>query len=49
MPLNDTPLTLATPGEATYTESRSRFLVFAMHVADENEAKAIIVNMRKTY
>lgn len=49
MPLNDTHLTLATPGEATYTESRSRFLGFAMHVADENEAKAIIVNMRKTY
>ncbi len=49
MPVKDTHLTLDTPGEATYTESRSRFLGFAMHVTDETEAKAIIADMRKTY
>ena len=31
--------TIGTPGEGSYTEKRSRFLSFAMHVESEEEAK----------
>lgn len=42
-------LTLSTSGEAIYTEKRSRFLAFAMHVESEEEVKEIIERYRKEY
>lgn len=42
-------LTLSTAGEATYTEKRSRFLAFAMHVESEEEVKEIVERYRKEY
>ncbi len=45
----DTYLTLASPGESIYTEKRSRFLAFAMPVANEEEAKQQVAALRKKY
>lgn len=42
-------LTLATSGESTYVEKRSRFLAFAMHVESEEEVKTIVERYRKEY
>ena len=47
--LSDTYRTLSAPGEAQYTEKRSRFLAFAMPVADEAEAKERVAEYRKKY
>lgn len=47
--MDDTYLTLAAPGEAVFTEKRSRFLAFAWHVADEDEAKVRVGELRKKY
>lgn len=45
----DTYLTIATNGEAIYTEKRSKFLAFAEHVADEDEVKARVAALRKQF
>lgn len=42
-------LTLASPGQATYVEKRSRFLAFAFHVESEEEVKDIVERHRKEY
>ncbi len=47
--LADTYLTLAAPSEGTYTEKRSRFLAFALHVESEEEVKAHIAGFRKKF
>ena len=47
--MSDTYLTLSTPGESIYTEKRSRFLAFAMHVANEEEVKSKVAEFRKKY
>lgn len=41
--------TLSSTGEALYTEKRSRFYAFAMHVANENEVKIYVAEFRKKY
>ncbi len=45
----DTYKTITTAGEAVYTELRSRFLAFALHVETEAEAKAVLADYRKRY
>lgn len=45
----DSYLTIKETGEGLYTESRSRFLAFAHHVADEAEVKTIVGEYRKKY
>ncbi len=45
----DTYKTITTQGEAVYTELRSRFLAFALHVETEAEAKAVLADYRKRY
>lgn len=45
----DSYKTLTSLGEAQYTEKRSRFLAFAMHVEDEEQAKAYVAEYRKKY
>ena len=45
----DTYLTIKEKAEAQLTEKRSRFLAFAFHVADEDEAKSIVASFRKKY
>lgn len=47
--MSDTYKTIALPGEAVYTEKRSRFLAFACHAASVDEAKAIVASYRKEY
>ena len=47
--ITDTYLTIKETGEGLYTESRSRFLAFAHHVADEAEVKSIVSAYRKKY
>ncbi len=47
--MTDSYLTIARTGEGQYTESRSRFLAFAHHVADETEARSIVADYRKKY
>lgn len=47
--MTDTYLTIKTPGESCYTELRSRFLSFAVHVETEEEAKAELAALRKKY
>ena len=47
--MSDTYLTLSAPGESIYTEKRSRFLAFAMHVANEEEVKSKVAEFRKKY
>lgn len=45
----DTYRTLASSGEAQFTEKRSRFLAFACYVADEAEARGRVAELRKRY
>lgn len=45
----DTYLTLNGQSEAQLTEKRSRFLAFAFHVKDEDEAKAIVSDYKKKF
>ncbi len=47
--MSDTYLTLSAPGESIYTEKRSRFLAFAMPVANEEEVKSKVAEFRKKY
>lgn len=47
--MSDTYKTIAAPGEAVFTEKRSRFLAFARHAASVDEAKAIVASYRKEY
>ncbi len=47
--MSDTYKTLAAPGEAVFTEKRSRFLAFAIPVADEEEAKSRVAELRKKF
>ena len=49
MEIHDTYRTLTTPGEAIYTEKRSKFLAFAHHITNEEEAKEILQTIRKRY
>lgn len=42
-------LTLASPGQATFVEKRSRFLAFAVHVETEDEVHDIVERYRKEY
>ncbi len=46
---NDTYITISQAAEAQLTEKRSRFLAFAHHVADEDEAKTIVSSYKKKY
>lgn len=45
----DTFRTIAAPGEAVYTEKRSKFLAFASHASDAAEALDYIATLRKAY
>ncbi len=45
----DTYNTLSAPGEALYTEKRSRFLAFALHVETEDEIKEQLAAHRKKF
>lgn len=45
----DTYRTLKCPAEAQLTEKRSRFLAFAFHVSNEEEAKSIVNTYKKKY
>ena len=45
----DTYLTLKGQAETQLTEKRSRFLAFAFHVEDEEEAKVIVAEYKKKY
>ncbi len=45
----DTYRTIATAGEAVFTEKRSRFLAFAHHVETAEEAKTIVAALKKKY
>lgn len=47
--MEDTYFTLKTEGKAQYTEKRSKFLSFAMHVNSEEEAKEVITKYKKEY
>lgn len=49
MPTEDSYITLASQGESVYTEKRSKFLAFAVHVANEDEAKEVVGAYRKKY
>ena len=45
----DTYLTLKGQAEAQLTEKRSRFLAFAFHVEEEEDAKAIVAEYKKKF
>lgn len=45
----DTYRTLKCPAEAQLTEKRSRFLAFAFHVSNEEEAKSIVNTHKKKF
>lgn len=45
----DSFLTLAAVGEAQFVEKRSRFIASAHPITSEDEAKAIVASIRKTY
>lgn len=45
----DAYLTIAQRGEGNYTEKRSRFLSFALHVENEDDVKDTIAQFRKKY
>lgn len=45
----DTIRTIAAPGEAVYTEKRSKFLAFAAHAAHAAEALDYVATLRKAY
>lgn len=45
----DTYLTLASSGDALYTEKRSKFYAFAHHIDSEEEAKSYVAALRKKF
>lgn len=45
----DTYLTIKEKAEAQFTEKRSRFLAFAFHIENEEEAKSVIASFKKKY
>lgn len=47
--VKDVYRTLTHPGEAVYTEKRSRFLAFAYHVDTEDDVRRITAELRKKY
>ncbi len=47
--MEDTYFTLKTEGQAQYTEKRSKFLAFALHVNSEEEAKQMVMAYKKKY
>ncbi len=47
--MTDAYLTVEKSGESTYTESRSRFIAFASHIENEQEAKNFVAALRKKY
>lgn len=47
--MEDTYRTISTPGNAIYTEKRSKFIAFACHIDTEEEAKGIIDSFRKKF
>ncbi len=47
--MNDEYKTIKTTGEGYYTEKRSKFLAFAHHIDDAEQAKAIVAEYRKKY
>ncbi len=46
---DDTYRTIAAPGESLYTEKRSRFLAFALHIETEDEVKGLLAEYRKKF
>ena len=47
--MTDSYITISTPGEAIYKEKGSKFLAFAFHIDDEDEADAIRKDFKKKY
>ena len=47
--MTDSYITISTPGEAIYKEKGSKFLTFAFHIDDEDEADAIRKDFKKKY
>lgn len=47
--MTDSYITISTPGEAIYKEKGSKFLSFAFHIDDEDEADAIRKDLKKKY
>ncbi len=47
--MEDTYFTLKAEGHAQYTEKRSKFLAFALHVDTEEEAKQVVASYKKKY
>lgn len=47
--MTDSYITISTPGEAIYKEKGSKFLSFAFHIDDEDEADAIRKDFKKKY
>ena len=45
----DSYLTLATDGEALFTEKRSKFYAFAYHIESEEDAKSYVAALRKQF
>ena len=45
----DAYLTISSTGEGNFTEKRSRFLSFAIHVESEDEVKNVVAQYRKKY
>ncbi|MBO7568322.1 MAG: YigZ family protein, partial [Bacteroidales bacterium] len=47
--MTDSYITISAPGEAIYKEKGSKFLSFAFHIDDEDEADAIRKDFKKKY
>ena len=47
--MTDSYITISSPGEAIYKEKGSKFLSFAFHIDDEDEADAIRKDFKKKY
>ena len=47
--MTDSYITISVPGEAIYKEKGSKFLSFAFHIDDEDEADAIRKDLKKKY
>jgi len=47
--MTDSYITISVPGEAIYKEKGSKFLSFAFHIDDEDEADAIRKDFKKKY
>lgn len=47
--MNDKYNTVVNSGEGFYSEKRSRFLAFALHVESEDEVKTIVAEYKKKY